>query len=696
MEGIMNLPANVGGATSQDGLDSFAPLIAAQSAARDIGYPRFTRELLSAGSEIDQAEVQEFLQEIRNAGIGPEELAVMRRVVEAVFNDPNNYPQVRGQLLAEGVPEDILPETFDLEFFVALRMATEEAENLVREPRSMDQGMPMEAPVGMAEGGIVGLPQMTPIAREMAAMGRNGDTMLAHITPQEAMMLQRMGGSGTINPYTGLPEFFKIKIGNPFKAVGKAFKSVGKAVKKFASSKVGRIITTVALGAFLGPAAAGMLGVSSAAGMAAVGGFVGSFGSGMLAGDGLQNSLRSGLTGAALAGGLSAISGGSAAMQARPEFQTAYGQRGFFGTVRDTTKNFFGSPVDEAKRLYGTDGAAQAGPVPGVGPVGTATEQLASAPPAEAGAFGRFVEPPVDINVQQGLPAGLPQPSAPQLQSPANLGQGLPGGPGYPGGRLAGINVEQGLPSGLPDPASISVDLGQGPSYFDKAVRGAQDVYTGAKDVFTDYLSPNRPGIQGRSANTIFDELTAKGLPKTADTVRLATEMAAKEAPGMLAKYGPLAATGIGALAVTGGLSNPFEVPEQEPGESYEAYMARRDAAVAKFRQERPEFYGSFLGPSNQGTVSMQPSYSSPPIITAATGSGPQGVENFPRKNGAINGPGTGTSDDIPAMLSDGEFVFTAKSVRNMGGGSRRKGAAKMYKLMKMLEGGPVDKTAKA
>ena len=146
----------------------------------------------------------------------------------------------------------------------------------------------------------------------------------------------------------------------------------------------------------------------------------------------------------------------------------------------------------------------------------------------------------------------------------------------------------------------------------------------------------------------------------------------------------------------TGVVGSPFEVPEQEPGESYEAYMARRDAAVAKFRQERPEFFGSFLGPSNQGTMSMQPSYSSPPIITAAKGSGPQGVKNFPRKNGAINGPGTGTSDDIPAMLSDGEFVFTAKSVRNMGGGSRRKGAAKMYKLMKMLEGGPVDKTAKA
>ena len=60
--------------------------------------------------------------------------------------------------------------------------------------------------------------------------------------------------------------------------------------------------------------------------------------------------------------------------------------------------------------------------------------------------------------------------------------------------------------------------------------------------------------------------------------------------------------------------------------------------------------------------------------------------KNFLEKTGAIRGPGTGTSDDIPAMLSDGEFVMTAKAVRNMGGGSRRKGAAKMYKMMKELE----------
>jgi len=42
----------------------------------------------------------------------------------------------------------------------------------------------------------------------LASKGRFGDTMLAHINPQEAGLLTAMGGSGTINPQTGLPEFY--------------------------------------------------------------------------------------------------------------------------------------------------------------------------------------------------------------------------------------------------------------------------------------------------------------------------------------------------------------------------------------------------------------------------------------------------------------------------------------------------------
>ena len=43
-------------------------------------------------------------------------------------------------------------------------------------------------------------------------------------------------------------------------------------------------------------------------------------------------------------------------------------------------------------------------------------------------------------------------------------------------------------------------------------------------------------------------------------------------------------------------------------------------------------------------------------------------MEDFERMNGKIDGPGTETSDDIPAMLSDGEFVMTGAAVRGAGG----------------------------
>jgi len=70
-------------------------------------------------------------------------------------------------------------------------------------------------------------------------------------------------------------------------------------------------------------------------------------------------------------------------------------------------------------------------------------------------------------------------------------------------------------------------------------------------------------------------------------------------------------------------------------------------------------------------------------------------VEDFPRVNGQISGPGTERSDDIPAMLSDGEFVVNAKAVRgigNIGGANgskedqRREGARMMYALQQAGE----------
>ena len=52
---------------------------------------------------------------------------------------------------------------------------------------------------------------------------------------------------------------------------------------------------------------------------------------------------------------------------------------------------------------------------------------------------------------------------------------------------------------------------------------------------------------------------------------------------------------------------------------------------------------------------------------------------------GEVSGPGGPKEDKIPAMLSDGEFVVTAKAVENLGGGDRYAGAKRMYDMMRIL-----------
>ena len=59
--------------------------------------------------------------------------------------------------------------------------------------------------------------QLTPAEyKKVSKLGRSGDTQLAHINSKEADMLRAMGGAGTINPYTGLPEY-RFRFRNPFR-----------------------------------------------------------------------------------------------------------------------------------------------------------------------------------------------------------------------------------------------------------------------------------------------------------------------------------------------------------------------------------------------------------------------------------------------------------------------------------------------
>lgn len=86
------------------------------------------------------------------------------------------------------------------------------------------------------------------IAQELQSYGRNGDTMLAHITPQEAEVLTLLGGSGTINPNTGLPEYwggFGGFISSALGSVGNLVSDVGGFVTDTIGS-VGNAVTSFA------------------------------------------------------------------------------------------------------------------------------------------------------------------------------------------------------------------------------------------------------------------------------------------------------------------------------------------------------------------------------------------------------------------------------------------------------------------
>jgi len=129
----------------------------------------------------------------------------------------------------------------------------------------------------------------------------------------------------------------------------------------------------------------------------------------------------------------------------------------------------------------------------------------------------------------------------------------------------------------------------------------------------------------------------------------------------------------------------PTTSPSMAPGAQIPVYTPR-GVTMMPTGVPQPYNVAGLYGIPDLSAPVAQPTY---PVPGYAKGGDPKPT-HFPRKTGPINGPGTGTSDSIPAMLSDGEFVFTAKAVRNAGGGSRRKGARRMYALMKKLEGGPV------
>ena len=61
--------------------------------------------------------------------------------------------------------------------------------------------------------------------------------------------------------------------------------------------------------------------------------------------------------------------------------------------------------------------------------------------------------------------------------------------------------------------------------------------------------------------------------------------------------------------------------------------------------------------------------------------------EYYPRRDGGIMpSEGSGTKDDVPAMLTAGEFVLTKDAINGLGNGNQQEGIARAYSMMNNLE----------
>ena len=258
--------------------------------------------------------------------------------------------------------------------------------------------------------------------------------------------------------------------------------------------------------------------------------------------------------------------------------------------------------------------------------------------PAVTGAIGFAVAGPLGASIGAGLGSAIRGDNPANIATSALMGYGL----GALGGSM-GLVGGQGL-GALGSSAKAAVGLGQGAS-----------AGVGGSSAFA------RPALGQAAKDAVAREAASQGLLSQA---------------GQFIKNNPLTAGALG-LGAVGALS---AMEDEEEGVAIPD--AVEPGSIAPLDASQPGV--SFFDPATGSYGAAAPTYRS-----LKDG-------GFPRKTGQISGPGTEKSDDIPAMLSDGEFVMTAKAVRGLGAlngakkgdklEQRRRGAKQMYDMMDKFE----------
>ena len=551
----------------------------------------------------------------------------------------------------------------------------------------------------------IGIGSIRDQAEKLAEYGRNGDIYIVHAAEGETVIpievleanpkvkellfgqMRDMGmdpqefvvGSelNSINPTTGMPEFFFKKI----------FRSVKKAVKKVVgfAKKAAPIVLPIALSAFgvpfLGSALPGLFGAGSFGA-----GFVGGALGGLAGGKSLKSSLKSGL----ISGGIASLTGGlKGAFGYGPTGSSTTGIEGFKEGLGQTVNmgppGFINpTPTQQANRLLSGDVGEFVGAKPYFDPnvegaVLPPTSYLQGSTPENMAKVDKMLNLRDGFNdlsrsqIQEGYAHLLDQP--PLVKPTSNVSNNLRNVSSSP---KVVRNVSS-SPKVVPKAAgtSINVPVAEQPFKYAEFTPFAKEI-------------------------TVADVLTANNLNfQTANEaqLKLAEKIVADANPGMLKQWGAAAALGAGALFASGALDAPE--PEPDPDESMLSGF-RESEGMKRYRENPENFQVAKLWEEEQAARLGIPNYAYDPAKT--TLGAPQGTLNaahgglasfsdFPRRTGAIRGPGTERSDDIPAMLSDGEFVMTGRAVRgaapNPTGNpelDRRNGAKNMYAMMRNFE----------
>ena len=534
----------------------------------------------------------------------------------------------------------------------------------------------------------IGIGSIKDQAEKLAEYGRNGDIYIVHaaegetVVPMEVLeanpkvrellfgQMRDMGldpqefvvGSelNSINPSTGMPEFFFKKI---FRAVKKAVKGVVKVVKKAAP-----IILPIALTAFgvpfLGAAMPGLFGAGSIGA-----GFIGGVSGSLAGGSSLKDSLKSGL----ISGGIAGLTGGlKGAFGYGPTGSSTTGFEGFkegLGQTVGMGPAGYVNPTasEQLNRLVSGDVGEFLGTKPYFDPtVPGATLPPTSYLPAEALNTGAL---PDEFAVSQGPSAegfGVVRRPVSTVPKPLELSPAE-----YQAGhRIPSHGFERGggqvpIPSTQAAPAASAINI----PTVEQPFKFAEYTPLGKELTVTELIK----------ANPKVDIETLKALAKDAS-------------PGMLQKWGTTAALAGGAAAALGVFDPP--PPEDDPDESqlpgYGKPVGSELYAQDPGKYQVAQLYSDEVAKRLGLNYNYDPNQTQlVPVAQAAKG----GIMSFPRRETLVRGPGTERSDDIPAMLSDGEFVMTAKAVRgaspNPTGNSerdRRNGAKNMYAMMRNFE----------